>query len=1487
MESFQVDSVEGDSAEKEKEWHVVEKKKRGGNKTNRERHSAGAAASSSSSAQPPSAATTDGQTQQAQVGERDRGHRERGERAGSAGVVQGMGGRSGPSGGGRGAGGGGSAWGGVGERPRVGSVGSILSGVPPVDGGGRGAPGASAHGHASAPQSKGDKGKQQQAPSAGGGGGSCWDVLPSISPAEAAVLAEADDEEFERLVERQRLEIEAAQSIYSDDLKIIKCGVLSDLETPVEDLKIKNWKSVDHQVELLLTVKPPTNAEVGTARCFLELRIRFGLTYPRTRPFVKLERIEEAPDSAPQKVNDTIEALLAERIGDEVIYELCSALSDLLDAWNIPEGRALYEEMEDRHAREAEERWQREEAERQKKKEEDAKRRPQQEAEARRVRDGYARVLREQRLREERDRTGGWSGSDDDDEEDSRGAMASMYRPSTNAAAGTRGGHGIGAGATVGPAGSKLRGQPASPASSRPHSPPHSPRVVSKDFQSSSRRAGGGRELSASTGRTGRGGGRTRETIAGPPRGGLSPHPEEEEEGESMEEGAGGSFDFELDGGVDEHSPPLMSSSEGSSCTSSSLSGRQQRRRSRRTGTRSHSPPPTRSKKSPDSPPSPSPPASAGRSSRSKKEKRKDKERERGKGSASDGSSSLSAGAAHRRGGRGGKERKAERERERGFGEVTDEDFVQSDPTAQKRPRRGQRSGRLNGDSGDGEALGREDGRGPGRQGRELRSRSIPRGGEGGLGLGGQGGRGRGKGRYEREDSDFQGARGVRGRTRGEKVRTDEEEEADVETAENEKDVERALNGSRYFSDFKFIKELGRGAFGVVVKVKHKVDKRFYAIKRVELVDDAETNKRILQEAAMLPRLQHPHIVRYYQAWIESDVLGLFGSVRPQSGGGAPGGRFRTQVAGAATGVPLGQKGKGGPSLNVRGAVSSLHAGGGGRPGVGSRGARGSEAAVGRTGGAALPAHTLPQSMEMEGTSYAGDWLSSESFAPALMVGGVGGSLLMGGSGLPVHLETDSLGMSRGRNLKGGKRKGGGMRAEGADLSGSRDRGGKRGGVAARLRAQSDDPLPFRGLRADASDPPEGGRERGRQRRKGKGGEGKKKGNENSDEGDEEERRSSSLSRSFSFDRDGAGGGTSRRRSVHLSDGDAEGSLCLFFSDDEEHDEEDWREFFENATGDEWSPGGRHGRKRRSLSRQHKDSRDLSGVGMERSLSFSSRESDSPPPSLASSSEADDLVEFQRDEEEEEEEAAQKKDRDKEREAGRQQKGRERDSIQQPPGGVPTRTKAARGDRERDRPPAFPRGTNLNGLGPASGALDRESRGDPPPPRQFLFIQMEFCEGHTLREAIDDETREILSENDAKWRCFRQILEALLHIHMKKTIHRDLKPSNIFLEKSQFSPSAYDVKCGDFGLATLLRQTRRPSTRPEGELEAEGNGKKGEADVETRQYLKQGEQGEEGAGGKRGRGGKLRGEKDKEKGQNQKNALGGGGGVGASANLSA
>ncbi|KAL8483117.1 hypothetical protein ACS0TY_025974 [Phlomoides rotata] len=84
-----------------------------------------------------------------------------------------------------------------------------------------------------------------------------------------------------------------------------------------------------------------------------------------------------------------------------------------------------------------------------------------------------------------------------------------------------------------------------------------------------------------------------------------------------------------------------------------------------------------------------------------------------------------------------------------------------------------------------------------------------------------------------------------------------------------------SVPNSRYLSDFEELQPLGHGGFGHVVLCKNKLDGRHYAVKKIRLKDKTlPVNDRILREVATLSRLQHQHVVRYYQAWYEAGDFG-------------------------------------------------------------------------------------------------------------------------------------------------------------------------------------------------------------------------------------------------------------------------------------------------------------------------------------------------------------------------------------------------------------------------------------------------------------------------------------------------------------------------------------------------------------------------------------------------------------------------------------
>jgi len=77
---------------------------------------------------------------------------------------------------------------------------------------------------------------------------------------------------------------------------------------------------------------------------------------------------------------------------------------------------------------------------------------------------------------------------------------------------------------------------------------------------------------------------------------------------------------------------------------------------------------------------------------------------------------------------------------------------------------------------------------------------------------------------------------------------------------------------SRYLQEFVEIGQLGTGASGQVCKVRNRLDRRVYAVKKIDLTsaaDNAAAGSKIRREVTTLSRLIHKHVVRYFAAWVE------------------------------------------------------------------------------------------------------------------------------------------------------------------------------------------------------------------------------------------------------------------------------------------------------------------------------------------------------------------------------------------------------------------------------------------------------------------------------------------------------------------------------------------------------------------------------------------------------------------------------------------
>ncbi|SPN97637.1 related to cpc-3 protein [Cephalotrichum gorgonifer] len=73
----------------------------------------------------------------------------------------------------------------------------------------------------------------------------------------------------------------------------------------------------------------------------------------------------------------------------------------------------------------------------------------------------------------------------------------------------------------------------------------------------------------------------------------------------------------------------------------------------------------------------------------------------------------------------------------------------------------------------------------------------------------------------------------------------------------------------RYEAEFIEEGRLGKGGFGQVVKARKKLDGGVFAIKKIA-VNTSSTLTEVLKEVALISKLNHPAVVRYYDAWVDT-----------------------------------------------------------------------------------------------------------------------------------------------------------------------------------------------------------------------------------------------------------------------------------------------------------------------------------------------------------------------------------------------------------------------------------------------------------------------------------------------------------------------------------------------------------------------------------------------------------------------------------------
>lgn len=88
---------------------------------------------------------------------------------------------------------------------------------------------------------------------------------------------------------------------------------------------------------------------------------------------------------------------------------------------------------------------------------------------------------------------------------------------------------------------------------------------------------------------------------------------------------------------------------------------------------------------------------------------------------------------------------------------------------------------------------------------------------------------------------------------------------ADSDSTSSEEDEDRSPtplgHTSRYSGDFKETGLLGKGGCGEVVKVRNRLDKRFYAVKKIVLdPKDKDVNRKLMREVKTISMLYHKNV---------------------------------------------------------------------------------------------------------------------------------------------------------------------------------------------------------------------------------------------------------------------------------------------------------------------------------------------------------------------------------------------------------------------------------------------------------------------------------------------------------------------------------------------------------------------------------------------------------------------------------------------------
>ncbi len=81
---------------------------------------------------------------------------------------------------------------------------------------------------------------------------------------------------------------------------------------------------------------------------------------------------------------------------------------------------------------------------------------------------------------------------------------------------------------------------------------------------------------------------------------------------------------------------------------------------------------------------------------------------------------------------------------------------------------------------------------------------------------------------------------------------------------------------NKYRNNFNQISLLGKGGYGSVYKVFHLFEKKYYAVKKIFIVQDLISDDYdIFNEIQLYSGLIHPNVVRYYSSWVDIDLTSI------------------------------------------------------------------------------------------------------------------------------------------------------------------------------------------------------------------------------------------------------------------------------------------------------------------------------------------------------------------------------------------------------------------------------------------------------------------------------------------------------------------------------------------------------------------------------------------------------------------------------------